>query len=98
MKKIAVTFLMSHTVGALYNEGETAGFAPEVAEDLIKREIAKPAKADKAAKKPAEPELYAADDFKDEDEAVIDALIKKHEVTVAADADKAAKEIGREHV
>lgn len=88
MKKIAVTFLMSHTIGALYNEGETAGFSPEVAEDLIKREIAKPAKG---AKKPADPEFYAAGDFKDEDEAVIDALIKKHKVAVAPDADKAAK-------
>src|SRR3546814_10275724 len=94
MKKIAATFRMSHTVGARYNEGETAGFAPEVAEDLIKREIAKPTKADKAAKKPAEPELYAADDFKDEDEAVIDALIKKHKVTVAADAAKPATVAG----
>jgi uncharacterized membrane protein len=51
-----VKFLMSHTVGALYNEGETAGFDDAVADDLIEREIAEEVKqpkkaADDAAKK-----------------------------------------------
>lgn len=84
----AVTFLLAHTVGALYNVGETAGFSDEIAADLIERGIAEPAKVKKQA---AAPDPYTADDFKDEDEAVIDALIKKHKITVAADSDKAAK-------
>lgn len=84
----AVTFLIAHTIGALYNVGETAGFDDETAKDLVERGIAEPAKGKKQA---SAPELYTAADFNAEDEAVIDALIKKHKVTVAADADKAAK-------
>lgn len=84
----AVTFLLAHTVGALYNIGETAGFSDEIAADLIERGIAEPAKVKKQTEAP---ELYKAADFKNEDEAVIDALILKHNVSVAANADKAAK-------
>lgn len=49
----AVKFLMPWTVGALYNEGEVAGFSEAVAADLIERGIAedvKPGKAEAAAK------------------------------------------------
>lgn len=53
----AVKFLTDHRVGALYNEGEIAGFEDDVADDLIEREIAEPvkgkAKADPAAEQAA---------------------------------------------
>ncbi len=49
----AIKFLAACTVGALYNEGEVAGFEDAVADDLIKRGLAEAAKAkggkDKAA-------------------------------------------------
>lgn len=45
----AVKFLMPHTVGALYNEGEVAGFDDDVADDLIERKIAEPVKGGKPA-------------------------------------------------
>lgn len=46
----AVKFNHEHRVGALYAEGEIAGFEDEVADDLIAREIAVEvkAKADRA--------------------------------------------------
>jgi len=62
-----VKFLMPYTVGALYNEGEIAGFDEAIAKDLIEREIAEPVKAaksdakeDAAAKKAAEEAAKAA--------------------------------------
>jgi hypothetical protein len=45
-RTMAVKFLESHTVGALYNEGEIAGFDKKTEEDLIERKIAKPYKAE----------------------------------------------------
>ncbi|MEP2103085.1 MAG: hypothetical protein ABJP02_04925 [Parasphingorhabdus sp.] len=56
-KLVAVKFLMPHTVGSLYNEGETAGFEKGVADDLVKRKIAEPAKTKKAKEDepPADP-------------------------------------------
>jgi hypothetical protein len=47
----AVKFIVDHTVGALYNAGEIAGFEDDVADDLIKREIAEPVKGKAAADK-----------------------------------------------
>lgn len=35
-----VKFLTSHTIGALYNEGEIAGFEDDIADDLVARNIA----------------------------------------------------------
>lgn len=78
----AVKFLMPYTVGALFNEGEVAGFDDAIADDLIKRKIAeavKPAKDDAAAKKAAE-EAAAK-------KAAEEAAAKK----AAEDAAKAAK-------
>jgi len=42
---MAVKFVTSHTVGALYNKGEVAKFDPEVEADLIKRKIAEAVEA-----------------------------------------------------
>lgn len=49
----AVKFLMPYTVGALYNEGEVAGFEDAIADDLIERQIAEAAKLPKAKAEPA---------------------------------------------
>ncbi|MDP2129987.1 MAG: hypothetical protein U0975_16330 [Erythrobacter sp.] len=72
-----VKFLMPYTVGALYNEGEVAGFDEAITKDLIERGIAEPVKAtksdgkddaaakkaaDEAAKKAAEEAAKAAKD------------------------------------
>ena len=35
-----VKFLIPHTIGALYNEGEIAGFEDDLADELIERKIA----------------------------------------------------------
>jgi len=45
----AVKFLMPHTQGTLYQEGETASFSDDVADDLVKREIAEAVKIEKKA-------------------------------------------------
>jgi hypothetical protein len=45
---MAVKFKIAHTVGALYEAGEIAGFDAETEADLVKREIAEEVKADKA--------------------------------------------------
>lgn len=86
----AVKFLMPFTVGALYNEGEIAGFEDAVAADLIERKIAEPvkdAKADKGGKgKPGEPVDPAT-----LDDAALDKLIADEKVTVAEGADRDAK-------
>lgn len=86
----AVKFLMPFTVGALYNEGEIAGFEDAVAADLIERKIAEPvkdAKADKGGKgKAAEPVDPAT-----LDDAGLDKLIADEKVTVAEGADRDAK-------
>ncbi len=86
----AVKFLMPFTVGALYNEGEVAGFADDVAADLIERKIAEPvkdAKADKGGKgkagEPVDPATL--------DDAGLDKLIADEKVTVAEGADRDAK-------
>lgn len=53
MTKKTVKFLMPYTVGALYNEGEVAGFDETLADELIERgiaEAAKPAKKGAADK------------------------------------------------
>lgn len=39
-KTMAVKFLQDHTVGTLYNEGETAGFDRKTEGELIKAKIA----------------------------------------------------------
>lgn len=54
----AIKFLTPCTVGALYNEGEVAGFEDAVANDLIERGIAEPVKGkkstdDKSGEQPA---------------------------------------------
>lgn len=51
----AVKFLMPFTVGALYNEGEVAGFEEAVADDLIERKIAEPVKETKGKASPEAP-------------------------------------------
>lgn len=80
----AVKFLMPFTVGALYNEGEVAGFEPAVANDLIERKIAEPVKATKAkADDPVDPATL--------DDAALDKLIAAEKVKVADGADRAAK-------
>jgi len=80
----AVKFLMSHTLGALYNKDEVAGFPDDVADDLIKRKIAEPVKGTKAkATDPADPNTL--------DDAALDKLIASEKVKVAADADREAK-------
>ena len=50
----AVKFLMPHTIGTLYNEGEVAGFEDDVAADLIERKIAEKAPAKGAKDAPAD--------------------------------------------
>lgn len=80
----AVKFLMPYTLGALYNEGEVAGFDDDIAADLIERKIAEPAKGAKAA--PAEPVDPAT-----LDDAALDKLIAAEKVKVADGADRAAK-------
>ncbi len=47
----AIKFLMPYTVGALYNEGEVAGFDEAIAADLIERGIAEAAKQGKSEAK-----------------------------------------------
>jgi hypothetical protein len=80
----AVKFLMPFTVGALYNEGEVAGFEDAVANDLIERKIAEPVKAAKAkADDPVDPATL--------DDAALDKLIAAEKVKVADGADRAAK-------
>jgi hypothetical protein len=80
----AVKFLMPFTVGALYNEGEVAGFEDAVANDLIERKIAEPAKAAKAkTDDPVDPATL--------DDAALDKLIAAEKVKVADGADRAAK-------
>jgi hypothetical protein len=44
----AIKFLMPYTVGALYGEGEVAGFDDAIAADLIERKIAEAVKQGKA--------------------------------------------------
>ncbi len=43
---MAVKFLMPHTVGTLYNEGEVAGFDRSTEDALVKAKIAEPVKAE----------------------------------------------------
>lgn len=81
----AVKFLMPWTVGALYNEGEVAGFEDDVADDLIERKIAEAVKTGGKAK-PADPVDPAT-----LDDAALDALIAAEKVKVAEGADRAAK-------
>lgn len=85
----AVKFLMPHTVGALYNEGEIAGFDDDVADDLIERKIAEAVKA-KSSGKPNTADQARADLEAKSDEEIA-KLIADGKITVAADADKAAK-------
>jgi len=49
----AIKFLMPYTLGALYNEGEVAGFEDALADDLIARGVAEPVKGGKATKETA---------------------------------------------
>jgi hypothetical protein len=89
----AVKFLMSFTVGALFNEGEIAGFDDAIADDLIERKIAeavKDTKTDKGGKsgkgkagEPVDPATL--------DDAALDALIADEQVQIAEGADRAAK-------
>ncbi|WP_066526674.1 hypothetical protein [Erythrobacter sp. CCH5-A1] len=80
----AVKFLMPFIVGALYNEGEVAGFEDAVADDLIERKIAEPVKAAKAkTDEPVDPATL--------DDAALDKLIAAEKVKVVDGADRAAK-------
>lgn len=80
----AVKFLMPYTLGALYNEGEVAGFDDAIAADLIERKIAEPAKGVKAkTDDPVDPATL--------DDAALDKLIVAEKVKVADGADRAAK-------
>lgn len=80
----AVKFLMPYTLGALYNEGEIAGFEDGVADDLIARKIAEPVKGGRAkTADPVDPATL--------DDAALDKLIAAEKVKVAADADRAGK-------
>lgn len=81
----AIKFLMPFTLGALYNEGEVAGFDDEIADDLIKRKIAEPAKGGKASKAPEPVDPATLDD------AALDKLIATEKVKVADGADRDAK-------
>lgn len=49
---MAVKFLRDASVGAHYNEGEVAGFSPEVEASLIKQEVAEKFEAKKPDPKP----------------------------------------------
>lgn len=84
----AVKFLMPFTVGALYNEGEVAGFDEATADDLIKRKIAEPVKDAKPAKGGKTPDPV---DPATLDDAALDKLIADEKVTVAEGADRDAK-------
>lgn len=62
---MAVKFLIAHTVGALFNAGEIAGFSKEVEKDLIDRKIAEAhkgtaPKADVPPPPPFEPRQVAS--------------------------------------
>lgn len=83
-----VKFLMPHTVGALYNTDEIAGFSDEIADDLIERKIAALHKG-KGATAPAA--TLSADDLKDMSDVDLDKLIKAKKVDVADDAAREAK-------
>lgn len=85
----AVKFLMPYTLGALYNEGEVAGFDDDMADDLIARKIAEPAKV--PAKGKPSPEDKARADLEALSDDDLDKLIIAEKVTVADGADKAAK-------
>lgn len=87
----AVKFLMPFTVGALYNEGEVAGFEDAIAADLIERKIAEPVKASKADEAKAAAEAKARADLEAISDEDLDKLIAAEKVTVAEGADKAAK-------
>lgn len=84
----AVKFLMPFTVGALYNEGEIAGFEDEVAADLIERKIAEPVKEAKGKASSEDKARAALEALSDEE---LDKQIADGKLTVAQDADRAAK-------
>jgi hypothetical protein len=90
-----VTFLMAATVGCLFNKGETASFEDDVADDLIEREIATPAKVkaknDKAEAEAEKLKAKALAELEKLDDAAIDKIVADEEVQVAADAEKPAK-------
>ncbi len=80
----AVKFLMPYTLGALYNEGEVAGFEADIADDLIARKIAEAVKGVKAkSDDPVDPATLA--------DAALDKLIAAEKVKVADGDDRAAK-------
>lgn len=90
----AVKFLMPYTLGALYNEGEVAGFEDAVADDLIARKIAEAVKSakgkssdDDAAKKAAEAEAAK----KAAEEAAAKKAAEDEVAKKAADEKAAAK-------
>ena len=85
----AVKFLMPHTVGSLYNEGEIAGFEDDVADDLIERKIAEAVKSKAGGK--SDKADQARTDLEAKSDEDLDKLIADGKITVAADADKAAK-------
>ena len=90
-----VTFLMAATVGCLFNEGETASFEDDVADDLIERKIAKAAKAKASGDKPdaaaEKAKAKAMAELEKLDDAAIDKIVADEEVQVADDATKPAK-------
>lgn len=85
----AVKFLMPHTVGALYNTGEIAGFSDAIADDLVKREIAELVKSPPKGK--PSPEDKARTDLESLSDEDLDKLVTDEKVAVAEDADRAAK-------
>lgn len=85
----AVKFIMAYSVGALFSEGEVAGFPDDVADDLVDRGIAEPVKASKSGEGKAR--TSDAIDPATLDDAALDALILAEKVKVGEGADRAAK-------
>lgn len=88
----AIKFLAAATVGTLYNVGEVAGFEDHIADDLIEQGVAEEVKLEKPKGSGKQTD---ADKAKAELEALsdenLDKLIAEKNITVAADADRAAK-------
>lgn len=87
----AIKFLSACTVGALYNAGEVAGFEDAVADDLIERGIAELVKADKGQAKADTKIAKARAELEAKSDEDLAQLITTAGLTIAEDADKAAK-------
>lgn len=88
----AIKFLVATTVGALYNAGEIAGFDEKIADDLIEQGAAIEVKVEKpkgsGKQTDAEKAKAELEALSDEN---LDKLIAEKNITVADDADRAAK-------